>query len=95
MRIFLIWVSVISGFKTRFFLLHPVDVISILSFKTQGRQSGGFPTLQNFCAKTQGKSMEIPVTECSLIPANMRSKFPEVDIIFDYACAFLHRELVK
>ena len=41
------------------------------------------------------KSMEIPITECSFIPANTGNEFPKVDVIFDNVCAFLHSEFVK
>ena len=43
----------------------------------------------------QQKSVEIPVVECSLIPDDSRGKLPEVDVVLDYTCAFLHGELVK
>ena len=93
MRIFLTWVSVIPqafGLKTRFFLLHPVDVVSIQGFEAQGCQSSGFSTSKKFCMKTKRKTAEIPVTECSLIPADTGSELPEVDVVSDYACAFLY-----
>ena len=98
MQIFLTQVSVISkafGFKMRFFLLHLVDVVSILGFEAQGHQSSRFSTSRNFYAKTKQKTMEIPVMQCSLILADMRSEFSEVNIIFDYVYTFLHSELMK
>ena len=51
--------------------------------------------MKNFCAKVKRKTVEVPVVECSLIPADSRGEFPEVDIVLDYTCAFLHGELVK
>ena len=43
----------------------------------------------------QQKSAEIPVAERSFIAADTRGEFPEVDIVLDYSCTFLHGELVK
>ena len=39
--------------------------------------------------------MEIPVVECSFIPADAGSEFPKIDVVFDDVCTFLHSEFVK
>jgi hypothetical protein len=74
-RIFLVWVSDInrtSRFQTRFFFLHPIDVVSILSLQMQGCKGFRFTPTKHFNAESKWESAVVLIVESQFIPADSR-----------------------
>jgi hypothetical protein len=75
--------------------LHPIDVISILGLQTQGCEGVWFTPTKYFYTESKQESTIILIVESGFIPANSRSKFPEVDVVLHNTGRLLHGKFIE
>ena len=76
-----------------FVLLHPIDIICILSFEAECTQGLGFTTSHYLNTETKRKSAEVSCDKSRLIPAQSCSEFPEIHVVLEDFGVLIHSEI--
>ena len=83
----------VSGAMRHFVLLHPINIICVLSFEAECTQGLGFTTSHYLDTETKRKSAEVSRDKSRLVPAQSCSEFPEIHVVLEDFGVFVHGEI--